>query len=124
MNRFQRASQIWSILAWAARNRQTMNYKHVEQLIGVPAAGVGKLLEPIQSYCLVNGLPPLTILVVNGETGLPGSGFVGASAEDFGRALLHVFATDWLDHGNPQPERLAAAVEERPSNGQNENAVQ
>ena len=117
MNRSERASQIWSLLAWAAKNRQSLTYGQVGKLIGVPAAGLGQLLEPIQSFCLINGLPPLTVLVVQQDTGLPGPGFTGATASAFARAQAEVFAKDWLDHGNPQPERLEAAAKERPSNG-------
>ena len=121
MTRFERASQIWAVLAWAARNRQTLTYRQVGKLIGIPTAGLGQLLEPIQSYCLTQNLPPLTILVVQQETGLPGSGFTGASAPEFARAQAEVFAKAWLEHGNPQPEKLAAAVQQRPSNGLQDN---
>jgi hypothetical protein len=117
MNRSERASQIWAVLAWAARNRQTLTYGQVAKLIGVPTAGLGQLLEPIQSYCLVNRLPPLTVLVVQQDTGLPGPGFTGASASEFAKAQADTFAKDWLEHGNPQPDRLEIAVKERPSNG-------
>jgi hypothetical protein len=86
-------------------------------LIGVPSAGLGQLLEPIQSYCILHGLPPLTVLVVQQDSGLPGSGFTGASASDFAKAQISVFAHDWLAEGNPQPERLEAAVVQLPSNG-------
>lgn len=72
MIRSERASQIWGILAWTAKNRQSMTYAHLSKLIGVPAAGLGKLLEPIQSYCILKKLPPLTILVVQTKAGLPG----------------------------------------------------
>ncbi len=81
------------------------------------AAGLGQLLEPIQSCCLVHDLPPLTILVVQQDTGIPGSGFTGASASELVRAQAAVFAQDWLEHGNPQPEKLASAAQQRPSNG-------
>lgn len=117
MNKSQRASQIWAVLAWAARNRQSLGYSQVGQLIGVPAAGLGQLLEPIQSYCMQHNLPPLTVLVVQQASGLPGSGFTGASADELARAQASVFATDWLALGNPGEEKLATAVAERPSNG-------
>ena len=118
MKRSERASQIWSVLAWAARNRQSLTYAHVAALIGVPAAGLGQLLEPIQSYCILNKLPPLTVLVVQQDSGLPGPGFTGATAGDLAKAQQAVFAKDWLALGNPQAERLEAAVVELPSNGQ------
>jgi len=118
MKTSERACQIWAVLAWAARNRQTLTYGDLGKLLGVPAAGLGNLLEPIQSYCLVEKLPPLTVIVVQKESGLPGSGFTGATAEEFAGALVAVFSFDWLAHGNPQPERLDAAVKQLPSNGQ------
>ncbi len=117
MNRSERACQIWAILAWAATNRQSLTYGHVSKLIGVPTSGLGQLLEPIQSYCLINNMPPLTILVVQKETGLPGSGFTGASALDYAKAQIDVFAMNWLEHGNPQPEKFEEAFQQRPSNG-------
>jgi hypothetical protein len=117
MTRSERASQIRAVLAWLARNRQTLTYTHLGRLIGVPTAGLGQLLEPIQSYCLIDGLPPLTILVVQQEGGLPGSGFTGTTAPEYAKAQAEVFALDWLEHGNPQPEKLEAAVRQLPSNG-------
>lgn len=117
MTRSERASQIWAVLAWAAKNRQSLTYSHVSALIGVPRAGLGQLLEPIQSYCIVNKLPPLTVLVVQQESGLPGSGFTGATADVLAKAQMSVFAHDWLAQGNPQPEGLEAAVAQFPSNG-------
>ena len=101
MNRSERASQIWAVLAWAARNRQSLTYGQLGKLIGVPTAGRGQLLEPIQSYPIVLELPPLTVLVVQQESGLPGPGFTGASASEFAKAQAEVFGKDWLEHGPP-----------------------
>lgn len=41
MTRSERASQIWAVLAWAAKNRQSLTYKQLAELIGVPQAGLG-----------------------------------------------------------------------------------
>ena len=117
MNRAERASQIWAVLAWAAKSRQSLTYAQLGKLIGVPTAGLGQLLEPIQSYCLIEELPPLTVLVVQKQSGLPGHGFTGASATDFASAQTKVFSFDWLERGNPQPDALEIAVTERPSMG-------
>lgn len=117
MNRFQRAMQIWSVLAWAATNRQSMTYVMLSGLTGVPAPGLGQLLEPIQSYCLVHGLPPLTILVVQKDSGMPGSGFTGASATELASKLQEVFRYDWIGAGCPLAEAFEAAIDQRPSNG-------
>lgn len=117
MSAAERAAQIWGVLALAAKNRQILTYSIVGKLIGVPARGLGHLLEPIQSYCLLKELPPLTILVVQEETGLPGQGFSAASAGELAKKQLQVFEYDWIDHGAPKPEQLAHAVKDRPSRG-------
>jgi len=117
MTKSERACQIWAVLALCAKNRQSITYSILSKLIGVPTNGLGQLLEPIQSYCILNKLPPLTILVVKQESGLPGDGFTGSKADEFGKALMKVFEEDWLEHGNPQPEILSSSVEICPSNG-------
>ncbi|MEH6565491.1 MAG: hypothetical protein V7756_09235 [Halopseudomonas sp.] len=117
MTRSERASQIWAVLALAAKGRQSLTYGILSKLIGVPAAGLGKLLEPIQSYCLIEKLPPLTILVVQQESGLPGAGFTGAKATEYTKNQMKVFAFDWVEHGNPQSEKLENAAQQQPSNG-------
>jgi hypothetical protein len=110
-----RAAQIWSILALASRNRQVLTYNLLAKLTGVARVGLGQCLEPIQSYCLLKELPPLTILVVSEKSGLPGDGFV--AAQDIPRTQQEVFAYDWLANGCPSPDEFERAARERPSNG-------
>ncbi len=114
MTVYERAAQIWSALALAARNRQVLTYDIVSRLTGVPRQGLRRLLVPIQSYCLLTRLPPLTILVVSEETGIPGTGFI--AAQNIPRTQVEVFAFDWLAHGAPSPEMLEQAVQQLPSN--------
>ena len=106
MTRSERACQIWSVLAWAARNRQTMTYGHLSKLTGIPAIGMGKYLDPIQSFCRSEKLPLLTSIVVQSDSGLPGQGFEAAGAGDLARVQKNVFAKDWLAYGNPQAEKF------------------
>ena len=115
MNVSERAWQVWPILAFAARNRQTLTYELLGQLTGMAIPGLGAVLEPIQSYCLLHGLPALSALVVNKKTGLPGIGFI--AAEDVPREFIRIFAHDWLTVGCPSPGALAEAVLRQPSNG-------
>ena len=115
MEAAERAAQIWPALALAARNRQILTYDMLSDLIGVPRQGLGQLLEPIQSYCLVHDLPPLTILVVSKTTGMPGQGFI--AAEDIPKTQQEVFNYAWLEHGAPNIDDLQQALDERPSNG-------
>ena len=111
----ERATQIWPVLALAARNRQILTYGLLGKLISVPPSGLGQLLEPIQSYCILHNLPPLSAIVVSKESGLPGTGFI--AAEDVPREQMGVFDHDWLATGCPTPEALEVAVRTRPSNG-------
>jgi hypothetical protein len=111
----ERAAQIWSILALAARNRPILTYDLVANLSGVARVGLGQCLEPIQSYCLVHELPPLTILVVSERTGMPGVGFV--AAQDIPKTQQEVFTYEWAERRCPKPEEFAHAVIDRPSNG-------
>jgi hypothetical protein len=84
--------RIWAALALAARNRQVLTYEMMAKLTGVPRQGLGQLLEPIQSYCLVEGLPPLTILVVSADSGMLGQEFI--AAEDIPKTQQEGFAFD------------------------------
>lgn len=115
MDASERAAQIWPLLTLAARNRQTLTYPLLGSLVGVPQAGLGQLLEPIQSYCLLNDLPPLSILVVSSQDGMPGTGF--SAVQDVPRHQQRVFDFDWLARKPPTPLVLAEAVSARPSNG-------
>lgn len=117
MDRSERAAQLWPLLAWAASNRQTLTYDIAARLTGVPRLALGRFLEPIQSYCLVHELPPLTCVVVSSKTGHPSDGNIeAANALD---AFRRVFGHDWLSTQAPQPDALDAAVRERPSNARN-----
>ena len=112
MTKSQRAAQIWAVLALAAKNRQTLTYDNVGELIGVPRHGLGHLLEPIQSYCIINRLPALSSLVVSSESGAPSEGFIAAG--DVPREQQRVFNSDWKA---PTAEELEAAVNQLQSNG-------
>ena len=65
-----RALQIWQVLIAKAANRQTITYGNLARTLGYESAGqfMSGLLNPVMRYCQVNGLPPLTVLVVNRET--------------------------------------------------------
>ena len=115
MTIYERAAQLWALLGLAAHNRQILTYGIVEKLTGVPQFGLGRLLEPVQSYCMLHKLPPLTILVVSEATGKPGAGFV--AAEDIPKTQIEVFKYDWLSHGAPSPDLLEQAASKSPSNG-------
>jgi hypothetical protein len=97
----ERAVQLWSVLVFAARMQKILSYSMVQELTGIFTPAIGKVLEPIQSYCKREKLPPLTVLVINEETGLPGVGFT--EAQDIFSAQARVFVYDWYRRKAPQP---------------------
>jgi hypothetical protein len=103
----ERAMQIWPVLLLAARNRQSLTYEILGQLVGVPAQGLGQCLEPIQAYCKARGLPALTSVVVQKDSGLPGIGFTAAA--DVPGAHAHVFNFDWTAERCPSVDSLQEA---------------
>jgi len=115
MNRSERATQIWPLLVHCALNRQSLTYDMLGKLIGVPRQGLGQLLEPIQSYCILHKLPALTSLVVGQTTGSPGEGFIGA--QDVPAEQASVYKWSWLKSTVPDEALFEHAAKYLPSNG-------
>lgn len=96
MTKYQRSLQIWTLLICAARERKSYTYGGIAKILGMGGAGVmSQFLEPIIRYCDENGLPPLTVLAVNRETGLPGVGLT--TLEEVNSDREKVFRHDWFD---------------------------
>jgi hypothetical protein len=94
MTQAQHAMQIWMILVAAAHERRTLTYGIVSDLIGFEGADVlAGTLGRIMNYCKENGLPPLTVLVVRQDTGLPGEGLT--TIEDVNEDREAVFNEKW-----------------------------
>jgi hypothetical protein len=75
-----RALQIYLILTGYARRRQVLTYGELGRLIGYTHVGViGRFLGPIMAYCEREGIPALTAIVVNEQTGKPGSASIRAT---------------------------------------------
>lgn len=115
MNRSERASQIWPLLVHCSMHRQTLTYDTLGRLIGVPRQGLGQLLEPIQSLCILREWPAITSLVVGQSSGCPGEGFIGAVDVPAEQAL--VYTRQWLEGVAPGPEDFERAATALPSNG-------
>lgn len=101
MSKYQRALQIWSLLICAARDRKSYTYGEVANILGMKGAGVlGSFLGPIMFYCEEKSLPPLTVLVINKQTGLPGEGLT--TLENVNRDRETVFAYNWFGLEPPE----------------------
>lgn len=92
-----RALQAWQILISTAMDRRIHTYKTLSELMyGKPAQGViAKILGHIAYFCNENNLPPLTVLVVNEQTGLPGDGI--PTDEDLNAIREKVYKENWYD---------------------------
>ena len=113
MERYEKAAQVWSMLTEAAKNRKVLYYSDIDSS---NPKDVGKqYLEPIQSYCILNRLPALTVLVVSKSTGEPGWGFI--AAEGFSLEQNKVFNFAWEKIETPPPDKLQTAVKKLPSCG-------
>ena len=115
MARLDQTACIWPLLVFAVHNRRVLTYDLLGRLIGAPATDLGRLLEPIQSHCILKGLPPLTSIVVDARTGLPGEGFI--AADNVPRAQAETFRFDWLAEPVPSREDYRQAVRQLPSLG-------
>lgn len=112
-SRYEIAAHVWSMLTEAARNRKLLYYSDIDRS---NPKDVGKLyLEPIQSYCILNRLPALTIIVVSKATGTPGKGFIATDNLQYEQKRVFDFA--WAKINKPSADELHAAVQKLPSCG-------
>lgn len=100
INQAERARLAWSVLVAVSKNRQTTTYGELGKQIGVHHRAIRYVLGPIQDYCIESGLPPLTILVVNGS-GRPGTGFIAHDPDDLENGLEGVWLHNWRLEKNP-----------------------
>jgi alkylated DNA nucleotide flippase Atl1 len=110
MTRHQRSLQIWMLLVVAAKERKSYTYGDIAKMLGMGGAGVlAQFLGPIMWYCddQKPKLPPLTVLVVNQDTGLPGEGLT--TLENVNEDRERVFAYDWFSIEPPETKQFEAA---------------
>jgi hypothetical protein len=107
-----RACQIWQILVGCAARRETKKYQDLCELLSHSQPKVlAKQLGRIIYYCSRNKLPPLTVLIVNKNTGKPGDGL--ALSADRGKLRERVCQEDWFSIVPPTVEDYAEAWENR-----------
>jgi putative restriction endonuclease len=100
VNQVERAFRAWPVLIGVAKNHNTITYGELGDAIGVHHRAIRYVLGVIQGYCLEEGLPPLTILIIN-SSGKPGTGFIAYDLSHFERGLEKVWDFDWQSIGNP-----------------------
>ncbi len=100
INQVERASRAWPILISRARNRTTISYGELGAALGVHHRAIRFVLGVLQDYCLEEGIPPITILIVN-ASGKPGTGFIAYDLNHFDEGLQGVYSFDWTSIENP-----------------------
>lgn len=100
INQLDRARIAWQELVKVARMKTTITYGGLGARMNVHPRAIRFFLSPIQDYCMNAGLPPLTILVVNGG-GKPGQGFVAHDHTDLDNGFEKVWTRAWDEEPNP-----------------------
>lgn len=102
------AVQIWQILISKAHNRQIITYGILADLLGLGGAIIlAQPLSIIMYFCSQNDLPPLTVLVVNAKTGLPGEGL--KIDGDLSAVREDVFNYNWYGLLSPSEKQFSEA---------------
>lgn len=110
MTKYQRAVQIWSILTCAAKDRKIYTYGGIADILGFEGAGgINQLLGPIVRYCYQHKFPPLTVLVVSQENGLPSHDLFTVTKNNISQKREEVFHFDWFALYPPQVEDFKEA---------------
>lgn len=100
VNQKERAARAWPILTQLAADRATTSYKRIGQSLEIHHRAIRFVLAEIQDFCLFEKLPPITILVV-GQDGTPGTGFIAWNVDDLERGFELVYSYPWSDLNNP-----------------------
>jgi putative restriction endonuclease len=101
INQEERACKAWNILTDSAKNRSLISYKELGVKTGIHHRAVKYVLALIQNYCMDNEYPPLTILVINQNTGKPGGGFIAWDIENSDDGVNKVYDFSWKRLKNP-----------------------
>lgn len=105
-----RAIQAWQILVGMAMNRQTTTYLGLSrQMYQKDAPGVlDQILGHIAFWCIDNGLPPLTSIVVGKRRGTPGRD-IPVDPTTFDEERERVYGFDWYNVYPPSEGELSTA---------------
>lgn len=101
VNQEQRAYFAWPILVNCASNSDSITYGELATKLGIHHRAVRHILGLIQNFCLENEYPPLTILVFNKSTGLPGEGFTAYDISNPQEGINKVYSFNWNAISNP-----------------------
>ena len=116
LTKYKIVEDIWNLLTHAAEHEKLFyTYKGLARKLGMrdgSARAMNNYLGPIMFYCQHRRLPPLTILVVNQETGEPGEGFTAVKQESYPNSRNKVFRRKWSKISMPSVDDLLRAKKE------------
>ena len=116
-----RAQQAWQYLVAKASTRSLVRYQELADLMGYSdCRPIGVILGRIAYYCRENGLPSMTVIVVD-DSGKPGIGYTIFKPREFDKAREAVFRYPWYSIQPPSVDELQAAFER---GREQDNAVQ
>jgi putative restriction endonuclease len=122
LNQYERAFRAWPILTETAADRTTITYGELARRLGMHWRPIRYVLEVIQDWCLREGKPPLTILVVD-QRGVQGEGFIAWDLDNLEEGYEQVYDFPWAtvpnpfefaEHGTTTPADLAGRIIETP----------
>ncbi|MGL5335984.1 MAG: hypothetical protein ACRC9R_07555 [Enterovibrio sp.] len=104
--RYEQAHAIWNILSALVlfRPQETITYGELAELLGYPAQAGRTLQEAlgcVSLYCRENDLPPLSCIVVNKQTNMPGWEGMIPEGETLEEAQEGVWDTQWHLYRTP-----------------------
>jgi len=124
-----RAQQIWLILTahavlkpnrdyeegggWSGWGLGLITYGDLAEQMGMDrqaANTLSKHLGVVGLFCQQESLPPLNVIVVNGDSGQPGFGVV--ETKGFEKDQERVWSTDWFSFRPPTIRALRAVYDE------------
>ena len=100
---------MWQVLIATAHERRTITYGDLSDTVGYGSTRIGEILNCIKRYCVSNGLPPLTVLVVfvsGNDAGRPNSEGCGVPREWIDYRRMEVFSHSWFKERPPTLDEL------------------
>jgi len=93
------AGRIWPLLVAAATARRTMTYGELAAPLRLFRRNLNQPLDGIAKQCTKIGWPPLTLVVVDTDTGVPATGV--AEGDTLKDAYRRVYEFNWATVKNP-----------------------
>jgi putative restriction endonuclease len=108
------AARIWEVLVGAARQDPTryLFYSQLGNELGIYQRNLKIPLHLLQDYCLEEGKPVITGLVIEKQTGLPSDGYFATSPSQHRQNIQRVREHPWESELNPYGFALEGLHEE------------